>query len=94
MEFWKSINGADQVFHQTLNLAIFWETFKEFSLLVKQKPALAISREIYIPENWHQLRRTEMLKYRVIFTSAGLLNFSSFPETLPGPAGMLGADFC
>lgn len=94
MEFWKSINGADQVFHQTLNLAIFWEIFKEFSPLVKQKPVLSICREIYIPANWHKLGTTGMLKYRVIFTSAGLLNFSSSPKTLPGTLWMPGADFC
>lgn len=30
MQFRKAITGVDQVFHQTLNLAIFWETFKYF----------------------------------------------------------------
>lgn len=47
---------------QTLNLAIFWETFKVYFLSVNQKPVLTISREIYIPVNWHELRGTEMLK--------------------------------
>lgn len=93
MEFWKSINGADQVFHQTLNLAIFCETFQKISPVVKQKPVLAICRGIYIPADWHKVR-TEMLKYSIIFTTAGLLNFSSFPKTLLGPPWMPGADFC
>lgn len=93
MEFWKSINGADQVFHQTSNLAIFCDTFKKISPVVKQKPVLAICRGIYIPADWHKVR-TEMLKHRVIFTTAGLLNFSSFPKTLLGPPWMPGADFC
>ena len=89
---WKAVNGVDQVFHQTLNLAIFWETFKEYFPSVNQKPVLAISREIYIPANWHQLRRTEMLKHRVIFTSVGALNFPSFPRTPPGTSWMPGTD--
>lgn len=74
MQFWKANNGVDKVFHQTLNLAIFWETFKEYFPSVNQKPVLAISREIYIPANWHQLKSTDMLKHRVIFTSVGALN--------------------
>lgn len=67
-QFWKAINGADQVFHQPLNLTIFCESLKEYFPSVNQKPVLAISGEIYIPANWHQLSSTDMLKHRVIFT--------------------------
>lgn len=87
---WKKM----QVLHQTLNMATFWETFKEYFPSVNQKPVLAISREIYIPANWHQLSSTKMLKHRIIFTNVGALNFLSSPKTSPGTSGMPGMDLC
>jgi len=59
MQFWKVITGENQVFHQTLNLAVFWE-IKYISLQWLKN--LFLQSAIYIPANWHQLRSTEMLK--------------------------------
>lgn len=78
IQFRKVISGVDEVFHQTLNLAILWETSSDYFPSFNQKSVLAISREIYIPANWHQPRNTEMLKHRVIFISIGVMNFTNF----------------